>query len=586
MSEGRDKLCLFVCETNLLEVEALVVEWEDVEVRGFSCACGCTRLRWADLEMPPGTTQALVIGGRGLRGLGAPPKGTPPTRFIKLQMCLHLLVNPRLATTTIEQGAYIITPTWLKGWEARFTEMGFEGPSRGEFFREFAQELVLFDTEVDPKAPARLEEMAATLEIPSRRVPLGLDYPRLWIHKEVQRWRISCQRDEAKAKARQHAGALAEHVTAMDLLGRLAQGHEEPEVITTILDTFQMLFAPQRLHYLPVERGLLSQPDPPIPADLEAALRALKGVYAWTPSSRGFSLRISHEGEALGLIAVDELAFPEQRARYLNLALAITGVCGLAIRNARDQRRLVEMEKMASLSALVTGVAHEINTPAGIGRAAASHLEQQTQEITARFAARRMTQPQLERYLESTQASASLIHGHLSRIGRLIDAFRRVAVDQGPQARAPFHLCELLQDVITSISARVDPEAISIKVTCPEGLTITGAQEDWMSILLNLLTNSLRHGFGPQGSGRILIQAESRPEGLSLCYEDDGRGMSPEIHARLFDPFFTTDLQEGMGLGMHLVYNLITHRLGGTIQCETQLGGGARFFIEVPREAD
>ena len=81
----------------------------------------------------------------------------------------------------------------------------------------------------------------------------------------------------------------------------------------------------------------------------------------------------------------------------------------------------------------------------------------------------------------------------------------------------------------------------------------------------------------------VELRAGLRGGALVIEYEDDGVGLSPEAQARIFDPFFTTDMRNGTGLGMHLVYNLVAHRLRGHIACGARPGGGARFVIEVPR---
>jgi signal transduction histidine kinase len=113
-------------------------------------------------------------------------------------------------------------------------------------------------------------------------------------------------------------------------------------------------------------------------------------------------------------------------------------------------------------------------------------------------------------------------------------------------------------------------------------LEIESYADDWHTIFLNLISNSLRHGFKGRAGGLIRIHIAVQSNRLKLDYSDDGNGIAPEVLARIFDPFFTTDLQQGMGLGMHLVYNLITHRLGGSIDCDSQSGLGVSFHITIP----
>jgi signal transduction histidine kinase len=105
---------------------------------------------------------------------------------------------------------------------------------------------------------------------------------------------------------------------------------------------------------------------------------------------------------------------------------------------------------------------------------------------------------------------------------------------------------------------------------------------DWETIFGNLIRNSLHHGFQAQRGGRIEIAVKREAKTLRVDYRDDGKGMTETVLAHVFDPFFSTDLQHGMGLGMHLVYNLITHRMGGSVCCDSQPQSGARFQIEIP----
>jgi signal transduction histidine kinase len=284
----------------------------------------------------------------------------------------------------------------------------------------------------------------------------------------------------------------------------------------------------------------------------------------------------------LGLIAIDGLAFPEFRERYLNLAIAISGVCALAIDNARTRKRLAETEKMASLGILVAGVAHEINTPVGVGLAASSTLQEQSEGLAQRFVERRMTQSDLQTYLAAAREEAALIRSNLERIGRLTDAFRQVAVEGKLPDRTRFRLRAAIEDVVSSLGARMSDARIELQLNCDDALEIDSIPGDWASIFTNLFTNSLQHGFGGRDHGRIDVEVALREGKLTVDYSDNGKGMAPETRNRVFDPFFTTDLQHGMGLGMHIVYNLVTQRFGGEIACDSEPGTGAHFHIEVP----
>jgi signal transduction histidine kinase len=526
-----------------------------------------------------------LLGRACLAGLGEPPNGFPPTRVLPQGECFHLIAGESLVAEAITGGGYLITPGWLADWRAHLADMGFAPETSGEFFKDFARELVLFDTNIDPESRARLDELTQTVGLPGKRIGVGLDHTRLLLARIVLEWRLEEEHRGSRERDRRHARELAkhvaDHVSAMDLLARLAKTRDEAEAIAAIEELFRMLFAPATWHYLRVERGQ-TMTGTDVPEELLTALRQLDAPYAWTPSGQGFLLRITWDNQVLGLIAADHLAFPEYRERYLNLALAMTGVCGLAIENARTHKQLVEAEKMASLGIMVAGVAHEINTPIGVCLIASSTLREQTRRVIQRFDARSMTQAELQSYLDAAMTASGLMRSNLERVGQLIDAFRQVAVEGRPLAKRRFRLKACLDETIASLGGALGADRVSLRIHCDEDLEIDSYMGDWASIFTNLITNSLRHGFKGREHGVIEVSASVNAGQLVLDYADDGVGLSDEVRARVFDPFFTTDLQHGLGLGMHLVYNLVTHRLGGGIACDSRPGEGVHFHIEIP----
>jgi signal transduction histidine kinase len=106
-------------------------------------------------------------------------------------------------------------------------------------------------------------------------------------------------------------------------------------------------------------------------------------------------------------------------------------------------------------------------------------------------------------------------------------------------------------------------------------------------VLTNLINNAVLHAFEEQQKGNIYIEASvPDTETVQLVVRDDGVGIPAGNLARVFDPFFTTRLgQGGSGLGLNIVYNLVTKTLGGTICVESTLGQGARFTLLLPKVA-
>jgi Signal transduction histidine kinase regulating C4-dicarboxylate transport system len=254
----------------------------------------------------------------------------------------------------------------------------------------------------------------------------------------------------------------------------------------------------------------------------------------------------------------------------------------------RTQNQLVQSEKMAALGGLVAGVAHEINTPVGIGVTAVSHLGQKTREIRTLYDKDEVRRSDLEDYLAVAQETADMTLGNLERASELIRSFKKVAVDQTTEERRPFKVREYIDAILLSLRPRLKKTRHRVEVRCDPDLMVESYPGAFSQILSNFVLNSLTHAFDEGQEGHMVVEAAASDGLLTLTYSDDGRGMEPEVLQRVFEPFFTTARSKGgSGLGLSIVYNLVTQTLGGTISCESAPGRGATFTVTVPlgREA-
>lgn len=270
----------------------------------------------------------------------------------------------------------------------------------------------------------------------------------------------------------------------------------------------------------------------------------------------------------------------KQREAELEQTVAQLKVTNIQLKTA--QKQLVESEKMASLGVLVAGVAHEINTPLGICLGSNSLMEQQSQALAQKFTERRMTQADLDGFLSKAMQETQLIDTNLNRISQITDSFHQLAVADQATIKHCFNFKQCLEDVVISLEHPLSSHTVVVNIHCDQSLTIDSFKTDWASIFINLITNSLQHGFKDRKDGTIDIVVTTEREMLAVDYSDNGVGLTAEVQSRVFDPFFTTDLQQGMGLGMHLIYNLMTQKLKGRIDCVSPLGQGAHFHIEAP----
>jgi diguanylate cyclase (GGDEF)-like protein len=337
------KLCLFCCQNFHSEIAAVVAaeSWPDVSVAAFPSRCGHPPQSWDELcpLLEDECTQVLILGRACLAGLGSPPADWPPVRQIQQRECFDLVAGATLVGEAISRGAYLITPGWLDDWRGNLDKMGFNEENAGEFFRDFARELLLLDTGMAADAQNKLAELARTVGLPVTRVAVGLDYIRQFLARLVAEWRLDEKQQQVLKCESNFARELADHKSAMDFLGRLTLLKNEQDAIAAIAELFQMLFAPQEFHYVRFED------NDALPSGLSKQVRSLNRDWAWTDSQTGFLLRISRAGETLGVVVADRFEFPEYRDRYLNLALSFAGVVGLAIDNARTYQRVMETEE-------------------------------------------------------------------------------------------------------------------------------------------------------------------------------------------------------------------------------------------------
>lgn len=289
-------------------------------------------------------------------------------------------------------------------------------------------------------------------------------------------------------------------------------------------------------------------------------------------------------GLALWGVNIDQLNLAQTIGKFLSVALEELLLLG-ELEQARDQ--LVQSEKMAALGGLVAGVAHEINTPLGIAVTASSFLAERVGDLRRHFEAGDLRRAALEDFFQRAGESSSLIQTHLQKAHELIQSFKKIAVDQSSEERRPFGALEYCRDVTASLKPKWRHRPLEVSVTGPTDFELDSYPGALAQVLTNLVMNCLMHAFEETEAGQIdLTLTAQGNDRLRLVIADTGRGI-PEAHlGRIFDPFFTTRRgQGGSGLGLHIVYNLVTKTLGGTIRCESGLHKGCRFVIELPRRA-
>jgi len=248
----------------------------------------------------------------------------------------------------------------------------------------------------------------------------------------------------------------------------------------------------------------------------------------------------------------------------------------------KTQEQLVESEKMAAIGGLVAGVAHEINTPVGIGITAISSLQDDIQRMAGMYEKEEISRKDFKEFLQSSDDVSKLIQKNLERTASLVQSFKQVSTDQVTEQQRVFELKEYLNDILVSLQPKFRGKKIDFNIDCDEKLKLNSYPGVYAQIFTNLLLNSLQHGFSEKITGTIGIKADINKELLKIQYNDDGAGISKKDLPHIFEPFYTSDQQHGSGLGLNIVYNLVKQKLHGTITCESEPRKGVIFRIEIP----
>ncbi|MFT4940375.1 MAG: signal transduction histidine kinase [Paraglaciecola sp.] len=248
------------------------------------------------------------------------------------------------------------------------------------------------------------------------------------------------------------------------------------------------------------------------------------------------------------------------------------------------QRQMVQNEKMASLGDMVAGVAHEVNTPIGLGVTASTMMLDRLTDMKKQFEDKTLKASVLAKFIQEGQENLNIIYRNLNRAADLISSFKQVAVDQSSENNRIFSFTKLMDEILLSMRPKLKKVKHEIKLDCPDDLYIESKAGPINQIMINLIMNSIIHGFEFIDKGTINISVRMLDSNkIKIIFKDNGKGLAQHLHKRIFDPFVTTKRgQGGSGLGMHLVYNLITQALNGSISISSEEEQGVEFTIIFP----
>jgi len=360
-----DKLCFMVCKNLKKEMDSVIKaeEINDVKVVAFPADCirkivDYSVLRKIIQVQEKNCSDIYLFGGFCISGLEESSSSLKHCHLYKMDQCYYLFAQKEFLEPYFQKGAMVITPGWLARWQHIMKEWGFNQSTAQDFFGESISKLVLLDTGVEDKSSELIRELANFTGLPFEIVPIGLDFFRLNIIKIIFGWRQK-KKEQFYSESFIKANRLsADYAMIFDLVGELTGVMKEEKVIKNIFEVFKMLFAPANQIFASMSEGEIMKiwPFPSEGIVIKSFKEELKSFqwqdkYYWAEEKNTLFLKISYQNKILGILKISNIAFPEYREAYLNIALNTIKIFGLAIANARTYRKLekanLELKEMS-----------------------------------------------------------------------------------------------------------------------------------------------------------------------------------------------------------------------------------------------
>lgn len=250
-------------------------------------------------------------------------------------------------------------------------------------------------------------------------------------------------------------------------------------------------------------------------------------------------------------------------------------------------RALLQQEKQLGLSRMVVGMAHEINTPLGNARVAASAMSEQSQVLRQQLDEGQLRRSQLQELLGNLVQGGSLLERAIQQISQLVQRFKSLSSHPRQEAAGPLDLGELLRLCQANWRSQLDERAVTLTLRLPAAVPMAGYPEALFEVFQQLFENCLQHAFHGRDRGQITVDAVLDDGAIAIEWIDDGCGIAPENLSKVFEPFFTTRMgSTGTGLGLASVHSLVVDLMKGRVSVDAAPDGGTRVRLRLPQPPD
>lgn len=289
------------------------------------------------------------------------------------------------------------------------------------------------------------------------------------------------------------------------------------------------------------------------------------------------------------LIWVRGLFFPayDQDNHFQNFIICLSDITTL--KSTEEEKiklagELQESMKLESLGLTIAGIAHDLNTPIGISITAASHLQIMLKELKEHLANNRLSD--LKDGLEDIEDASQLVTNNLNKAATLVASFKKTSADATRTEWHEVNLRAYFETLMTTLSPITKRSNCTINLNCPADLTLYTEPGSLSQIITNLVVNATIHAFKQTQTNRIIdISVQDNNDFIVIRLSDNGLGMTDDIKAKIFIPFFTTSRSSGgSGLGLFSAKRTAESVLNGRLTFESILNQGTIFILELPKK--
>lgn len=608
-------LCLVICENHKKEIEKVIETQGLKNVVVLYMPPNCLFGVKTDWDFIINTLKKREIQYHSLyflvgscsKELEDPPRKLKNLNIYQRESCSEFFLNKKSLEFFFNNKVKVICPGNLNCWGQIIKKFGIKRVIDESLSEDLINKILLIDTGVNNDLKEKIQVISDYSKIPYEILPVGLNFFGLIIKNIFLSWILDYERQiklKGIAKASQQSAQFA---MAFDMIGNLTGFLSEKKVIENIFELFTMLFAPSKLAFLSIrdnKREVFSFPSTIIEDNefSEEEIEDLKQEFNWNFSKNIFNLKISYSDEILGFLKMRGLSFPEYFDRYLNTALVISKVCGLAIHNARTYNELdntlnqlkdsykklgkineqlqLEITKREqaeeNLKQFISTVTHELRTPITVLLQSISNLKEYNDMLTV---------IQKEKLNDAISRNTTL----LSELVEDLLVISRIDEKGFILKWEEYKPLEIIREILELMEPRRKAKEIIIEVDIDKKILLFGDTRKISQIFRIFIDNALKYS---NENSKILIKASDhhkngkiRSEGILIQFIDNGIGISKENIPHLSQRFFRSDNVKdisGTGLGLAIAKELIQlHK--GELYFESVYGKGSTFSVFLPR---